>query len=104
MYVTLVFWLALFFPGYAVVRRWYRDESESGLLGVVALSYLLTLGLLSPVSILCYVLRAPVWVFAAYIVVIVVAALADLTRTGSWRELAAQRSIFRSTLLPQKRR
>lgn len=88
MYVTLVFWLALFFPGYAVVRRWFDDESESGLLGVVALSYLLTLGLLSPVSILCYVLRAPVWVFAAYIVVIVVAALADLTRTGSWRELA----------------
>jgi len=87
MYLTLVFWLALFLPGYAVVRRWYRDEFESGLLGVVALSYLLTLGLLSPASILCYVLQFPVWVFAGCIVAAVAAAMIDLTRTRSWTEL-----------------
>ena len=84
MYLTVLFWLALFFPGYAVMYRVFRDELDSGIVGTIAISYLLTLGLLSPVSIICYVVRTPVWVLSAVTVVVVVAALVDLWRSKAW--------------------
>ena len=42
------------------------------------------LGLLSPISILCYVLHAPLWVFSAACVLSVVAGAAELTRRRWW--------------------
>lgn len=85
MYLSLLFWLALFLPGYVVVRRFWDDELESGLLGTVSLSYLATFGLLSPVSILCYMVGAPLWVFSGACFIAVVAAVVELTRRGWWR-------------------
>lgn len=88
MYLSLLFWLALFLPGYALVRRFWWDESESGLLGVVGLSYLAVLGLLSPVSILCYVFHAPLAVFSWACALLVVAAAAEIVRRGWYRDWA----------------
>jgi len=86
MYVSLLYWLALMLPGYALVRRFGSDESDSGLLGVVGISYLAVLGLLSPVSILCYVFHAPIAVFSAACVVLVAAGAFEIARRGWWRD------------------
>lgn len=86
MYVSLLFWLALVLPGYVVVRHVFADDLESGLFGVVGLSYLFTFGVLSPISIACYVLHAPLVVFSAACVLSVLASLLELTRRGWWRE------------------
>ena len=64
MYVTALFWIALALPGYVIVRRFWTGDLRAGLPGVIALSYLATFGLLSPVSIVGYVLGAPLWVFS----------------------------------------
>jgi len=87
MYASLLFWLALALPGYVVVRRVSEDDLKSGLLGTLGLSYLVTLGVLSPVSILCYLLRAPLSVFSGACAVAVVAATVEITRRGWWREI-----------------
>ena len=57
------------------------------LLGAISLSYLFSLALLSPVSILCYVLRAPLAVFSAACVLGVVLAAIDLSLQKGWRPL-----------------
>ncbi len=85
MYASLLFWLALVLPGYVVVRHVFDDDLESGLFGIVGLSYLFTFGVLSPISIACYVLHAPLAVFSAACVLSVVASLFELTRRGWWR-------------------
>jgi len=89
MYLTIFFWLALFLPGYAAVRRFFRGELESGVVGTIALSYFLSLGLVSPLAAVGYLLRVPVSVFAALVLALIVAAAIDLTRTRSWGPLAA---------------
>lgn len=86
MHASLLFWLALALPGYVVVRHIWTDDLKSGLLGTIGLSYLITFGLLSPVSIVCYLLGAPLWVFSATCVIAVVTALIELTRRGWWRD------------------
>jgi len=86
MYASLLFWLALALPGYVVVRHVWKDDLKSGLLGTIGLSYLAVLGLLSPVSIACYVLHAPLWVFSAACAMLVVAAMIEITHRGWWRE------------------
>lgn len=86
MYASLLFWLALLLPGYVVVRRVSKDDLESGLLGTIGLSYLAVFGLLSPVSIVCYLLHAPLWVFSAICAIAVVAAAVEVTRQGWWRD------------------
>ncbi len=85
MYVSLLFWLALILPGYVIVRRVWQDDLDSGLMGTIALSYLASLGLLSAVSIPCYIFHAPVWFFSTAYVVLVLGALLELTRRGAWR-------------------
>lgn len=87
MYASLLFWLTLALPGYVVVRHLSKDDLDSGLLGTIGLSYLAVFGLLSPVSILCYLLRAPLWCFSAACVVAVVAGAIEVTRRGWWREI-----------------
>ena len=87
MYVSLLFWLGLALPGYVLVRHLAGDVLKSGLLGTLSLSYLAILALLSPVSILCYVVGAPLAVLSGACWVVFVAALAELTRRGWWRDL-----------------
>jgi len=92
MYWTILFWLALFFPGYAVARRFFRDELDSGIVGTIAISFFLTLAILSPFSIVSYVLRLPVSAFALVIVAAIVAAGVDLVLSRAWRPLAGMMS------------
>ena len=87
MNLSLLFWLALMLPGYVLVRRLAGDDLKSGLLGTVAVSYVAVLGLLSPVSILCYVLHAPVAVFSAACLAAILAAVAEITRRRWWPDL-----------------
>lgn len=85
IHISLLFWAALALPGYAVLCRLDRDQLKSGLLGTLGLSYLGTFALLSPISILCYVLHLPVAVFAVACVVLVVAGAVEVTRRRWWR-------------------
>ena len=39
MYLSLIFWLALFLPGYALLRRYAPDTLKSGLLGAIAVAH-----------------------------------------------------------------
>ncbi len=86
MVVSLLFWLGLAFPGYVIVRHFWKDDLGSGFLGVAGLSYLATLGLLSPVSILCYVFEFPVSVFSTACVLAMLAAVLEIARRGWWKE------------------
>lgn len=87
MYASLWFWLALGLPGYVVVRRVFPKDVESGLLGTVALSYLAALGLLSPISILCYVFHAPMAIFSGACALAFLAAAVEILRRRWWRDL-----------------
>jgi hypothetical protein len=87
IYRSLLFWLALLLPGYVVVRAVFRRDLHSGLLGTLAVANLATWGLLSPVSILCYVFRAPVWVFSTACSVAILAAVFEITRRRWWGAL-----------------
>ncbi|MFQ5492332.1 MAG: hypothetical protein ACE5GE_16600, partial [Phycisphaerae bacterium] len=87
MYVTLLFWLGLALPGYVLLRRFTPDDLKSGLLGTLGLSYLAVLGGLSPVSILCYVVGAPLWVFSGACILAVLLALYEMIRRRWWGDL-----------------
>lgn len=89
MYLSILFWLALALPGYAVVRRFWPDDLKSGLLGTISVSYLASLALLSPVSILCYVGRAPLAVFSVTCILAILLAAFDLSRQKAWRPLGS---------------
>lgn len=92
MYLTIFFWLALFFPGYAIARRFFPDEVESGIVGTIAVSFFLTLAILSPFSIASYVLRLPVSAFGLVIVAAIVAAGVDLVASRAWRPIVGMMS------------
>ncbi len=87
MYVSLLFWLALALPGYVIVRQLCKDDLECGLLGTLGLSYLAIFGLLSPISIACYVLELPVAVLSAACVLSIAAAPIIISRRGWWRDV-----------------
>ncbi len=87
MYVTLLFWLMLVLPGYAIIRRFAKDELNAGLLGGLGLSCLATLAILSPISIACYLLRAPMGVFSAACIAAVLGGLIEISRRRWWRGL-----------------
>ncbi|MHC4946693.1 MAG: hypothetical protein ACYTG1_00315 [Planctomycetota bacterium] len=86
MAASLLFWAALLLPGYAVIRRWFRDDLDAGLPGTIALSFLAALAVLTPLSIACYLLRLPLAVFTAGCVLAVGLAVVDLSRGGGWRD------------------
>lgn len=86
MYLSLLFWIALGLPGYALLRRWANDETHSGLLGTIAVSYLATFALLSPFSIAAYVFCLPTWFFAAACLIAILAGVIELTRQKCWPE------------------
>ena len=85
-YLTLLFWLALGVPGFAVLCHIDRAELKSGLLGVIGLSYLATLAILSPISILAYVFHWPLAVFSGACVLAILVGLVEILRHGWWRQ------------------
>lgn len=87
MYASLMFWPLACLPGFAVMRRIDPEDAESGLLGVIAVSFLATLAILSPVSIICYLFGAPVAVMSAALVAMILWSIVDLIRTGAFRRL-----------------
>ncbi|HUN82008.1 MAG TPA: hypothetical protein VMV81_10935 [Phycisphaerae bacterium] len=88
MPVPYLFWLALALPGYALLRRFFPREVQSGFPGVIALSYLLALALLSPISIACYLTNAPVAVFSGAIVILILISTVEVIRRGWFRDLS----------------
>lgn len=86
MHASLLFWMALALPGYAVVRRWDPEATRSGLLGTVGLSYLASFAILTVIVIPLYIVRAPLGVFSGAIVLLVAASILDLSRRGGWKE------------------
>lgn len=87
MYLSLLFWFTLVVPGYVLVRRFAPGELRGGLLAGIALSYLVVMALLSPVSILCYLLTAPLWVFSAACVLAVGWGVWEVSRRRWWGEM-----------------
>jgi hypothetical protein len=85
--MSILFWPLLILPGFVVVRRYFPSEMESGILGVVSISYLATFAILAPPLIVLYLINAPLALFSALIVIAILVALAETTRRGYWREL-----------------
>ncbi len=86
MHASLLFWIALALPGFALVRRWDPESTRSGLLGAIGLSYLATFAILTAIAIPLYVIRAPLGAFSGAVVVLVAASIVDLTRRGGWKD------------------
>jgi hypothetical protein len=80
MIATAMFFSLLALPGFALLRRTRLLPAEGGPLGVLALSYLASLVLLSPFSIAGYALHLPVAAFSAATASLVVIAAASLAR------------------------
>lgn len=88
--LVTTFWFALWLPGYAVLRRSAPDAIEGGTPSRVALGYLASFALLSPVSIVGYAFGWPLELLSTAIVLVVAAAaiflVRDVARTGvAWR-------------------
>jgi hypothetical protein len=84
-----LFWICSLFPGYALARRCWPRMHEAGLLAVIASSLLGTFLVLSPVSLACYAIGAPVAVFSAAFVLSVVLGIAYCVRVRAHRALFA---------------
>lgn len=81
-----LFWLALGVPGFALLRRCMPQALEGGGPSVLALSYLASFTLLSPVSLLGYAFALPIAVLSSAVVVLTLAGVASLAH-----ELRAER-------------
>lgn len=87
MYLPLLFWLGLLLPGYVLVRLCARDVLASGLLGTIAVSYLAVFTVLSPVSIVGYVVGAPLYWLSGACVLALLAAIVYTSYRGWWTDL-----------------
>lgn len=97
--LTCTFWALFALPGYALGRgclpglarfgRVLAPPEGSGLLAALAYAYLASLLLLSPVSLACYALGAPLYVFSAALCALTVLALFGLMRAGVQRSWPA---------------
>jgi hypothetical protein len=85
--LTSVFWALFCLPGYAFVRRFWPLALEAGALYVLAFSAAGSMLLLSPVSLLCYLFHAPLYVFSAACALLSLFALLGLALSGAGREL-----------------
>jgi hypothetical protein len=88
--LTSIFWALFCLPGYAFVRRLWAPPRDAGVLYTLAFSCVASLLMLSPISLLCYLLSAPLYVFSAACAALSVIALGWLARSGAQRELWAQ--------------
>ncbi len=87
MWITLLFWFGLLFAGAVVVRRWTAETLEGGPMAVIAVGFVAALAILSPFSILCYVLHLPVIVFSIACVLLIFGAVVAATKWGYWRDM-----------------
>jgi hypothetical protein len=87
--LTSVFWALFCLPGYAFVRRFWPQAREAGALYALAFSCAGSMLLLSPVSLVCYLVHAPLYVFSAACALFSLSALVWLARSGGGRELWA---------------
>jgi hypothetical protein len=96
--LTAIFWAVFFLPGYACLRgalpgfqrfsRVVAPLPQGGILHNLAYGYALSFGLLSPTSLLCYALSAPVWLFSAALCGLCLLALVGLStrlRRRGWQ-------------------
>lgn len=85
MLMTTVFWLALAIPGFALARRLLPcPEQHGGLLGTLAISYLASFAALTPLSIGCYLVGAPVWLFTVGVGATILGGAYWITRQRDW--------------------
>ena len=89
MVLTCSFWALFFLPGYAFVRRFWPVPRDVGLLYTLGLGYVASLLVVSPLSLLCYWIGAPLYVFSAGIALAIACALLLLARARADRELWA---------------
>ncbi|MCA9256756.1 MAG: hypothetical protein KDA33_14005, partial [Phycisphaerales bacterium] len=78
--------ILLLLPGYVAVKHLWPDEEKCGLIGMIGLSFMATLAMLSPFAILGYLLHLPVAALAAVCVLILFLAPIEITRQKWWRD------------------
>lgn len=89
MAVSIILWLALLLPGYALARRVLPEMvTEKGPLQTFAISTLGALALLSPASIIGYALGLPLFVIAGYCVALIVVGALLITKWRQWNQFA----------------
>ncbi|NOX59830.1 MAG: hypothetical protein GXP29_13375 [Planctomycetes bacterium] len=87
MILTAFFWMALLFAGAVIVRRVAPEIFEGGPMAVIALGSVAALAVLSPVSILCYLIHLPVMVLSIACILLVLWAIYYATLRGYWKDL-----------------
>lgn len=85
--LTLLYWIALLLPGYALVRLFAPDNVREGLPGVIAISMLGAFALLSPINIIGHTFEAPLWIFSATVLLLIVASVIFITKRRWWRDI-----------------
>ena len=85
MIAMLAWWAVLWLPGHAIARRVSRNDQGGGALAHVALGYLYSFALLTPVSVVGYALGWPIAVLTAAVVLATLAGAVDLARTRFWQ-------------------
>jgi hypothetical protein len=88
-----IFWLLLGLPGLACLQRFDPTSLERGALSAIGRSYLLSLLLLTPVSVLGYIVRAPLWVLSTACVVAIALSAPVLWRDRRWLRLFARPGV-----------
>ncbi len=88
--VAIFFWVAFLIPGFAVTMRWAPTLTKGGLMSSIAVSFLASLALFMPFTILGFMLNLPLWIISSLIVLSVIWGLIDLFKTGAWREWKSQ--------------
>jgi len=80
MWMAWLFWLLLMLPGLALVVRCEPESLQDGVLSLVARAYFASLTLLTPVSVIGYVLHTPVWVLSMAVVLAIAGGVLSLVR------------------------
>ncbi len=82
---AIIFWTMLLVPGFAVARRLVPDELEGGLLPGVAVSWATAFAMLAPLTILGYLLHAPMWLAVTVVGGFILWGCWDLARQRAWQ-------------------
>lgn len=88
MILSALVWLLLMLPGYALLRLMKLDLTNCGIMGVLAVAYIGTIALLSPVLICAYLLQWPLAVVSITIAALMFCASLLILSQGWWRDLA----------------
>lgn len=85
MILAWLFWLFLAAPGVCIVLRFRSPAEQTSIFETIAVGYLLSFALLTPLIVLGYLLELPTWTLSAGIVAVTGAALAWLARAAGTR-------------------